>query len=61
MKRVRTEFWVLTRKGRPVRDKWGAYVMAKTKADAEALAYERGQEEVPEKCVVEIKNLYWSK
>jgi hypothetical protein len=44
-----------------VRDKWGAYVMAKTKTDAEALAYERGQEEVPEKCVVEIKNLYWSK
>lgn len=60
MKRVRTEMWVLTYKGRPVRDKYGAYVMAKTKTDAEALAYERGQEEVPLKCKLTIENFYWS-
>lgn len=60
MKRVRTEMWVLTRKGRAVRDEWGAYVMAKTKTEAEELAYKRGQEEVPLKCKLTIENFYWS-
>lgn len=57
MRRIRTEFWVLTRRGIAVRDKWGSYVMAKTKTEAEELAYERGQEEVPVKCRVTIDPL----
>lgn len=57
MARIRTEMWVLTRKSRPVRDKWGAYVMAKTKSEAYELAYERGQDEVPMKYRVTIEQL----
>lgn len=49
--------WILTYKKRFVKDEWGAYVTAKSKVEAEELAYKRGQEEVPMKCMVEIELL----
>lgn len=55
--KIRTEMWVLTRKGRPVRDEWGAYVMATKLIDAEALAYKRGQGEVPKKFVLRLERI----
>ena len=55
--KIRTEMWVLTWKSRPVRDEWGAYVMAATKTEAEALAYKRGQEEVPKKFVLRLERI----
>lgn len=57
MRRIRKQMWVLTYKKRFVKDEWGAYVMAEKLIDAEALAYKRGQKEVPMKCVVEIELL----
>ena len=55
--KIRTEMWVLTRNSRPVRDEWGAYVMAAKLIDAEALAYKRGQEEVPKKFVLRLERI----
>lgn len=61
MRRMWTEMWVLTKRGVPVKDKWGAYVMTRTKVGADALVYERGQEEVPKKCRVTIEDYLRSK
>jgi hypothetical protein len=55
--KIRTEMWVLTWKSRPVRDEWGAYVMAAKLIDAEALAYKRGQGEVPKKFVLRLERI----
>lgn len=57
MRRIRKQMWVLTRKKKFAKDEWGSYVLAAKLIDAEALAYKRGQGEVPMKCMVEIELL----
>jgi len=57
MRRIRTELWVLVKRGNPVRDENGGFMLVSTRVGAELLALQRGNDEEVQKCRVTIEQL----
>lgn len=57
MRRIRTELWVLVKRGHAVRDEHGGFLIANTRIGAELLALQRGEDEEVQKCRVTLEEL----
>jgi hypothetical protein len=57
MKRIRTELWVLVRRGLAVRDERGGFLLSNTKIGAELLALQRGKDEEVQKCRLTLNEI----
>ena len=57
MRRIRTDLWVLVKRGHAVRDEHGGFVVANTKVGAELLALQRGNDEEVQKCRLTLEDI----
>ena len=57
MRRIRTDIWVLVKRGHAVRDEHGGFVVASTKVAAEILALKRGKDEEVQKCRLTLEDI----